>query len=92
MLEDAFASGTPAETLGRMGPGQARVVELRDLKSDTPYVVGVKPIGTCVEGAIVLFSPACASFDQFRDFEQRGLAFRQEAAKLVKRRTPTEPA
>jgi UDP-N-acetylmuramoylalanine--D-glutamate ligase len=45
-----------------------------------------------VDGAIVLFSPACASFDQFRDFEQRGLAFRQEAAKLVKRRTPTEPA
>ena len=45
-----------------------------------------------VEGAVVLFSPACASFDQFRDFEQRGAAFRQEAAKLVKRRTPTEPA
>ncbi|RYG30099.1 MAG: UDP-N-acetylmuramoyl-L-alanine--D-glutamate ligase, partial [Burkholderiales bacterium] len=45
-----------------------------------------------VEGAVVLFAPACASFDQFRDFEQRGLAFRQEAAKLVKRRTPTEPA
>ena len=41
---------------------------------------------------VVLFSPACASFDQFRDFEQRGNAFRQEAAKLVKRRTPTEPA
>ncbi len=45
-----------------------------------------------VAGAVILFSPACASFDQFRDFEQRGLAFRQEAAKLVKRRTPTEPA
>jgi hypothetical protein len=26
------------------------------------------------------------------DFEQRGLAFRQEAVKLVKRRSPTEPA
>jgi UDP-N-acetylmuramoylalanine--D-glutamate ligase len=45
-----------------------------------------------VENPVVLFAPACASFDQFRDFEQRGLAFRQEAAKLVKRRTPTEPA
>ena len=27
-------------------------------------------------GTVVLFSPACASFDQFRDFEQRGDAFR----------------
>ena len=32
--------------------------------------------GTASPGEVVLLSPACASFDQFRDFEARGDAFR----------------
>lgn len=34
------------------------------------------------EGDVVLLSPACASFDQFRDFEHRGDAFREMVSRL----------
>ena len=40
-------------------------------------------IGQAVPGDVVMLSPACASFDQFRDYEARGDAFRQIVAALT---------
>ena len=38
-------------------------------------------------GAVVLFSPACASFDQYSDFEARGKAFRERVHILEQRQS-----
>ncbi len=37
---------------------------------------------SALKGDVVLLSPACASFDLFENFEDRGLAFKKEVAEL----------
>lgn len=39
--------------------------------------------GAAKAGEVVLLSPACASFDQFRDYEHRGAAFREAVEALA---------
>ncbi|MBI2069919.1 MAG: UDP-N-acetylmuramoyl-L-alanine--D-glutamate ligase [Elusimicrobia bacterium] len=69
--------------------GEARGKIVEELKAlpgeaypDLPAAVrdAVTQIGT---GDIVLLSPACASFDQFKNFEHRGERFREIVARLL---------
>ena len=41
-------------------------------------------------GDVVLLSPACASFDQFRDYEQRGTIFKDLVRGILQRGAPGE--
>jgi UDP-N-acetylmuramoylalanine--D-glutamate ligase len=43
---------------------------------------------SAVPEPVVLLSPACASFDQFRDFEHRGDMFREMVKTLSESQTP----
>ncbi len=68
-----------AYTIGEAGPMFARL--LRDAKVEVVECGTLEAAVTAAAadaqpGETVLLSPACASFDQFRDFEARGNAFR----------------
>lgn len=45
--------------------------------------------GAASRGDVVLLSPACASFDMFRDYEDRGRQFKAEVASLAAERADT---
>ncbi|GAA0668547.1 UDP-N-acetylmuramoylalanine--D-glutamate ligase [Sphingomonas insulae] len=74
-----FGSVVAAYTIGEAGPlfrdlltGRVPVVqEAGDLVTALAHAAAAAR-----DGDVVLLSPACASFDQFRDYEDRGAAFR----------------
>ncbi|WP_375291564.1 UDP-N-acetylmuramoyl-L-alanine--D-glutamate ligase [Qipengyuania sp.] len=73
-----------AYTIGKAGPDFA---DLLEGKVSTTRLTTLEEAVTAAAkaaepGDTVLLSPACASFDQFRDFEHRGEVFRQAVMAL----------
>jgi UDP-N-acetylmuramoylalanine--D-glutamate ligase len=69
-----------AYTVGEAGPRFAELLEARGVAVERCELVSEavrRAKGTARPGDVVLFSPACASYDQFRDYEKRGQHFRQ---------------
>ncbi len=68
----AVLIGEDAPNIKQQLSGRFPATEKSDLQNAVEYI-----FSQAKKGDIVLLSPACASFDQFKDFEQRGEVFKQ---------------
>jgi UDP-N-acetylmuramoylalanine--D-glutamate ligase len=76
--------GAAAERVAAALDGAATIVSSGDMQHAVAYArENAKP------GDVVLLSPACASFDQFRNFEHRGEHFEELVRGLSDPRPPT---
>jgi UDP-N-acetylmuramoylalanine--D-glutamate ligase len=76
----AYLIGEASEDFARTLDGKAPYAMCGDLEAAT--AMAFHDALASGEDEVVLLSPACASFDQFADFEQRGEAFRTIVAGL----------
>jgi UDP-N-acetylmuramoylalanine--D-glutamate ligase len=82
-IAKAYLVGEAAEEFGRTLEGKAPSAQCGTIEAAT--AAAFEDAQASGEDAIVLLSPACASFDQFADFEQRGEAFRAAVHSLAAR-------
>ena len=73
----AFLIGEAADQFGQQLEGLVPITQSTTLAQAVTDV-----LAAAAPGDVVLFSPAAASFDQFKDFEDRGAAFRAAVAAL----------
>ncbi|QZP07959.1 UDP-N-acetylmuramoyl-L-alanine--D-glutamate ligase [Caenibius sp. WL] len=80
-----FGNVARAYTIGEAGPLFASILEpvMPVERSEMLCEAVRRAFEMARPGDVVLFSPACASFDQFRDYEARGDAFRQFVAAVT---------
>ncbi|MGX7925415.1 UDP-N-acetylmuramoyl-L-alanine--D-glutamate ligase [Tsuneonella sp. HG094] len=77
--EQHLANVKAAYTIGEAGPRFAELLTGRVpvVRAEMMCSALRAAIAAAVPGDVVMLSPACASFDQFKDYEQRGERFRQ---------------
>jgi UDP-N-acetylmuramoylalanine--D-glutamate ligase len=80
-----FGHVVRAYTIGEAGPRFAQVLDgkVPVEEAGTLDVAVARAAAHAEAGDVVLLSPACASFDQFRDYEDRGRAFRRAVEALA---------
>jgi UDP-N-acetylmuramoylalanine--D-glutamate ligase len=90
----AFGHVVAAYTIGEAGPRFAEILApvMPVTRSEMLCDAVRQAIAAARPGDVVMLSPACASFDQFRDFAARGDAFRDIVLSLLGEHAPTERA
>jgi UDP-N-acetylmuramoylalanine--D-glutamate ligase len=87
-LAPHFGHLRKAYLIGEAAPGFARTLEGRvayEIAGTLETAVihaAADAVNSQAGEPVVLLSPACASYDQFKDFEARGDAFRAEVTRL----------
>jgi UDP-N-acetylmuramoylalanine--D-glutamate ligase len=80
-IEKAYLVGDAAPAFAQTLRGKALAVDCGTIEAAVQQAYAdAKASG---QEAVVLLSPACASFDQFADFEERGEAFRAAVQRLA---------
>jgi len=80
-VREAFLIGEAAETYGTSLEGQVPWTNCGDLKTAVERA-RLRALESAKHRPVVLLSPACASFDQFDNFEARGDAFKRLVREL----------
>ncbi|MEO0062971.1 MAG: hypothetical protein RLZZ08_1531 [Pseudomonadota bacterium] len=80
-----FGHVVAAYTIGEAGPRFAELLEpvMHVERCEMMCEAVRRAVEAAQPGDVVLLSPACASFDQFRDYEVRGDNFRELVAELA---------
>lgn len=80
-----FGNIAAAYTIGDAGPRFAEILAPHVPVHNSEMMAEAirEAMAAAKPGDVVMLSPACASFDQFRDYEARGLAFRQIVEALL---------
>jgi UDP-N-acetylmuramoylalanine--D-glutamate ligase len=78
-VREVLLIGAAAEKIGRELSGAVELVQ-----AGTIEAAGRRAFEQARPGDTVLLSPACSSFDQFQDFEQRGRIFKQLVSALAR--------
>ncbi len=88
-----FSHVVAAYTIGEAGPRFAELLEpvMPVTRSEMLCDAVRQAMDAAQPGDVVMLSPACASFDQFRDFEARGDSFRQIVEALIEDRAAACP-